>query len=61
VEILLRELSLDLQKAALGVAGNAVLGIKIQAFPETNHIDPTLDEMRLVAFGTAAVVEKWDP
>lgn len=61
LEGLFRELFLDLQKAALSLGGNAVLGVKIDTFPETNSLDPSLEQMRLVAFGTAAVVEKWDP
>ncbi|MGZ3694900.1 MAG: hypothetical protein ACXWQO_12035, partial [Bdellovibrionota bacterium] len=61
LEGIFRELFLDLQKAALAVSGNAVLGVRIQTFPESNSLDPSLEQMRLVAFGTAAVVEKWDP
>jgi uncharacterized protein YbjQ (UPF0145 family) len=58
LEVIFRELFLDLQKAALAQAGNAVLGVRIQTFPESNSLDPSLEQMRLVAFGTAAVVEK---
>lgn len=58
VESLFRDLFFDLQKNALSQGGNAVLGTRIEAFPETNHLDPGLEQMRLVAIGTAAVVEK---
>ncbi len=55
---LFHELFLSLQKNALALGGNAVIGLRIEAFPETSNLDPSLEEMRLVAFGTAAVVEK---
>lgn len=58
LQVLLRDLLLDLRKSALGKGANAVLGVKIEAFPETAHSDPQLEQLRLVAFGTAAVVEK---
>lgn len=58
VEALFRDLFLDLQKNALSQGGNAVCSVRIEAFPETNHLDPGLEQMRLVALGTAAVVEK---
>lgn len=58
LESLLREIFLDLQKNALSQGGNSVLATRIEAFPETNHLDPGLEQMRLVALGTAAVVEK---
>lgn len=61
LEVIFRELFLDLQRAALSQGGNAVLGIKLDSFPESASLDPGLQQMRLVAFGTAAVVEKWDP
>lgn len=57
-EALLREICLDLQKAALRRGGNSVFGVKLEAFPETSNLDPGSEQMRLVAFGTAAVVEK---
>lgn len=57
LELLLREMFLDLQKNALSQGGNAVIATRIEAFPETNHLDPS-QQMRLVALGTAAVVEK---
>jgi hypothetical protein len=55
---LLRDLLLDLRKAALAKGANSVLGVKIEAFPESSSSDPLLEQLRLVAFGTAAVVEK---
>jgi hypothetical protein len=58
LDFLFRELFLDLQKAALSRGGNAVLGLRLQAFPESHSLDPDLEQLRLVAFGTAAVVEK---
>jgi uncharacterized protein YbjQ (UPF0145 family) len=58
LQILLRELMLDLRKSALAKGGNAVLGVKLEAFPESGAKDPQLEQLRLVAFGTAAVVEK---
>jgi uncharacterized protein YbjQ (UPF0145 family) len=58
LEGLFRELFLDLQKSALARGGNGVLGIRLEAFPETANLDPSLEQLRLVAFGTAAVVEK---
>lgn len=58
LEGLLKDLFLDLQKAALSRGGNAVLGIRLESFPETTNLDPSLEQLRLVAFGTAAVVEK---
>lgn len=58
LELLLRELFLDLQKSALSRGCNAVFGLRLEAFPETTHLDPALEQLRLVAFGTAAVVEK---
>lgn len=58
LEGIFRELFLDLQKSALRLGGNAVLGLEIEAFPESSNLDPSLEQMRLVAFGTAAVVEK---
>ncbi len=54
IRILVREL----QKLALQRGANAVVGFQLQTFAETNHLDPGLDQLRLVAFGTAAVVEK---
>jgi hypothetical protein len=35
-----------------------VMGVRVEAFPESSNLDPSLEQMRLVAFGTAAVVEK---
>lgn len=61
LEMVFRDLLLDLQKAALANGANAVLGVRMQTFPESNSLDPSIDQMRLVAIGTAAVVEKWDP
>lgn len=58
LEALLRDLILDLQKMALQKGGNALLGLRLESFPETSHLDPELEQMRLVAFGTAAIVEK---
>ncbi len=58
LQILLRDLLLDLRKAALAKGANAVLGVKMEAFPEAAYSDPQLEQLRLVAFGTAAVVEK---
>jgi len=58
LQLLLRELFLDLRKAALAKGANAVLGVKLEAFPESSTSDPQLQQLRLVAFGTAAVVEK---
>ena len=54
----LRDLLLDLRKSALGKGANSVLGVKIEAFPESSSTDPLLEQLRLVAFGTAALVEK---
>jgi uncharacterized protein YbjQ (UPF0145 family) len=56
--IQIRILVRDLQKLALQRGANAVVGFQLQSFSETNHLDPGLDQLRLVAFGTAAVVEK---
>lgn len=56
--IQLQALVRDLQKNALQRGANAVVGFQLQTFAETNHLDPGLDQLRLVAFGTAAVVEK---
>jgi uncharacterized protein YbjQ (UPF0145 family) len=58
LEALLRELILDLQKMALQRGGNALFGLRLESFSETSHLDPELEQMRLVAFGTAAIVEK---
>jgi hypothetical protein len=58
LQILLRDLLLDLRKGALAKGANSVLGVKIEAFPESSSSDPLLEQLRLVAFGTAAVVEK---
>lgn len=58
LEGLLRELILDLQKMVLQRGGNALFGLRLESFSETSHLDPELEQMRLVAFGTAAVVEK---
>jgi uncharacterized protein YbjQ (UPF0145 family) len=55
---LFRDLFLDLQKNALRLGANAVLGLRVEYFAETTRVDPDLDDLRLVAFGTAAVVEK---
>ncbi len=55
---ILRDLLLDLRKAALSKGGNAVLGVKMEAFPESTNTDPLLEQLRLVAFGTCAVVDK---
>jgi uncharacterized protein YbjQ (UPF0145 family) len=49
---------LDLRRFALAKGANSVLGVKIEAFPESNPTDLQLEQLRLVAFGTAAVVEK---
>lgn len=58
LELVMRELFLELQKAALQKGANAVLGLRLEAFPESSHLDPSREQLRLVAFGTAAVVEK---
>lgn len=58
LQITLRDLLLDLRKSALTKGANSVLGVKIEAFPESGVADPQLEQLRLVAFGTAAVVEK---
>lgn len=58
LERLFRELFQNLQKNALGMGANAVVGVKMEAFPESSHLDSALEQMRLVALGTAAVVEK---
>jgi uncharacterized protein YbjQ (UPF0145 family) len=54
----LRDLMLELRKSALAKGANSVLGVKIEAFPESSTTDPLLEQLRLIAFGTAAVVEK---
>ncbi len=51
---------LDLQKAALGRGANGVVALRVEAFPESTSIDPDLEQIRLVALGTAAVVEKME-
>jgi uncharacterized protein YbjQ (UPF0145 family) len=58
IEKLFRELFLDLQKSALSLGANAVCSVRVDCFPETSHLDPGNEQMRLVALGTAAVVEK---
>jgi uncharacterized protein YbjQ (UPF0145 family) len=58
LQLILRDLMLDLRKAALSKGGNAVLGVKLEHFPESSVGDPQLEQLRLVAFGTAAVVDK---
>lgn len=58
MERLFRDLFLDLQKNALSMGANAVVSLRIDTFPESTHLDPGLEQMRLVALGTAAVVEK---
>ncbi len=58
LHLLLRDLLQDLRKNALAKGGNTVLGVKLEAFPESSTLDPQLEQLRLVAFGTAAVVEK---
>ncbi|MGZ3684579.1 MAG: hypothetical protein ACXVCI_12045 [Bdellovibrionota bacterium] len=58
LQLLLRDLMLDLRKSALAKGANSVLGVKLEAFPESGGSDPQLEQLRLVAFGTAAVVEK---
>ena len=58
LEIALRDLFFDLRKGALAKGANSVLGVRIEAFPESGLSDPELEQVRLVAFGTAAVVEK---
>ena len=57
-QTLLRDLLFDLQKAALSKGANSVLGIRLEAFSEFASKDPRLEQLRLVAIGTAAVVEK---
>lgn len=56
-EQLFRQMRQELQKRCLQMGGNAILGIRLEAFPETRAFDSQADELRLVAFGTAAVVE----
>jgi hypothetical protein len=51
---------LDLQKAALSRGANGVIALRVEAFPESTSLDPDLEQIRLVALGTAAVVEKAD-
>jgi hypothetical protein len=58
LEALFRDLLLDLRKSVLQKGGNALLGFRFESFPETSHLDPEMEQLRLVAFGTAAVVEK---
>lgn len=58
LQLALRDLFLDLRKSALAQGANSVLGVKLEAFPESGVSDPQLEQLRLVAFGTAAVVEK---
>ena len=55
---LFQDLFLDLQKKAMALGANSVLSVQIQFFSETNQMDPSSDQLRIVALGTAAVVEK---
>ncbi len=53
-----RELCGELQRQALTLGANAVLGIHLQCHTEEEHRDPSLDQLRLIAIGTASIVEK---
>jgi uncharacterized protein YbjQ (UPF0145 family) len=58
LQLLFREVFVDLQKQALKMAANAVLSLRVEFFSETAALDPSSAELRLLVIGTAAVVEK---
>ena len=45
-----------LQKEAYRRGANGVTGIQIQAFPESNSIEPEADQIRVIASGTAVLL-----
>ena len=47
----------SLQFEALRRGANGVIGIQLSGFPETNAIDPESDQIRLIASGTAVLLE----
>ncbi|MCO5144353.1 MAG: heavy metal-binding domain-containing protein [Oligoflexia bacterium] len=55
---LIRDLQEEIQYKALAKGANAVINIKIQFFVEANHLDKASDQIRIVALGTAAIVDK---
>lgn len=46
-----------IQREAMRRGANAVIGIQISGFPEANSIDPEADQIRLIATGTAVVLQ----
>lgn len=53
-----RALFSELRKAALAQGANAVVDIRITCFPESSHLDPELEQIRMVLSGTASHIEK---
>lgn len=58
LQLLFREIFVDVQKQALKLGANAVLSLRVESFAETAALDPASAELRLLVMGTAAVVEK---
>ncbi|RZA07715.1 MAG: hypothetical protein EOP11_06940 [Proteobacteria bacterium] len=57
LQLLFREIFLELQSQALKLGANAVLSLRVESFRETAALDPSSAELRLLVIGTAAVVE----
>lgn len=58
LQLLFREIFVDLQKQALSRGANAVFALRVESFPETESLDASSQQLRLLVIGTAAVVEK---
>ncbi len=56
-EKLFRGLFQDLQRQALSLGANAVLGLRLETMVEMAHSNPDSEQIRVVALGTAAIVE----
>ncbi|NUM89350.1 MAG: hypothetical protein HUU37_09115 [Bdellovibrionales bacterium] len=56
-EKMFRGLFQDLQRQALSLGANAVLGLRLETVVEMEHTDPDSEQIRVVALGTAAIVE----
>ena len=58
LQLLFREIFVELQKQALSRGANSVLALRVESFPETESLDASSQQLRLLVMGTAAVVEK---
>lgn len=57
IERVFHQLFWNLQNAAIRLGANAVLGVRMATYAETQHFDQDIDQIRIILSGTAAQLQ----